>query len=349
MEDKTVNPIDLGNIVKNLWGHRKIFFYAIPLSLVTFYLIICCIPRYYTCSVSLAPESGMPSVSGSVGAIASQFGLGSISRGSTQDALHAEIYPNILASNDFKAELMTVEVETKDGEVKTNYYTYLRDRQNSAWWNVIINTVLEWIKPTPKDSYDGKEKISVFNLTKLQSDIFGSLDTKINCGVDKKTSVITITVKDQDPLVCAIMANATCKKLQEFIVEYRTNKARIDFEHYKSLREQSKKEYTELRKRYVNYADANQDVFLTAYKTRLEDLKNEMQQKYSYFTGMNTQMQDAAARLQEAMPAFTVLQSASVPVRPAGPKRVIISIFLTIVVCFALSGYLLLKQNKDKS
>ena len=212
-ENKNVKQIDFTKIAKTLWPHRKTYYRVLPATLIITYLIVFCVPRYYTCSVSLAPESSGTSISGSLGSLASSFGLGgSLGKLDSQDALYAEIYPDILKSNDFIAELMTVQVETKDGEVKANYYTYLRDKQDAAWWNVAISKLQQMLLPTPKDTYNGETKISVFNLTKLQDGIFNSVKGKVKCSVDKKTDVVSITVKDQDPLVCATIAKATCEK-----------------------------------------------------------------------------------------------------------------------------------------
>ena len=73
--------------------------------------------------------------------------------------------------------------------------------------------------------------------------------------------------------------------------------------------------------------------------------RNQMQQKYNIYTTINTQMHSAAAKLQEATPAFTTIQTATVPIKPAGPKRVLTAIALTILVFFGLSGWILIKQR----
>lgn len=340
MEDKKIiAPIDFVKITQKLWLHRKTFYKVLPATLIITYLIIFCVPRYYKCTVSLAPEPTGASMSGSLSSLASSFGLGSLTKMGNIDALYAEIYPDILKSNDFIVELMSTPIVNKKGDIKTNYYVYLRDYQKDAWWNVLKGTISEWIKPTPKDAYNGEEKISIFNLTKQQSDIFKFAISNIKCNVDKKTNVVSITVEDQDPLVCATMANATCRKLQDFIIAYRTNKAAIDYEHYKKLTAESKAAYAKVRQQYVTFADANQDVLLASYKAKEEDLENEMQLKYNIYTAMNTQMQAAAAKLQEATPAFTMIESASVPIKPAGPKRLLIAFSITILVFIILSLY----------
>lgn len=341
---KDIKPIDFTQIIKKLWPHRKKYYYVLPATLIITYLFMVCIPRYYSCTVSLAPETNGPSMSGSLSSIASSFGLGSsLAKMNSQDALNAEIYPEVVESKKFIVELMPVTIKTKDGDIECTYYTYLRDKQKAPWWDVVKAKILELLKPTQKDSFSGKEKISTFNLTKQQDDIFGSVKGKIRCRYDKKTDIVSIRVLDQDPLVCALIADATCKKLQDFIIAYRTNKARIDYEYYKKLREESKAEYDKALDRYASCADAYTNSVLTIYKAKVERLENDMQEKYNIYTAMNTQMQAARAKLQEATPAFTVIESASVPVKPAGPKRMTISFVMMILSFFVLSGWLLIK------
>jgi hypothetical protein len=345
-EKKDIKPIDFTQIVKKLWPHRKKYYYVLPATLIVTYLFTLCLPRYYTCKVSLAPETGGTSISGSLGSLASSFGLGSsLTKLNSEDAIYAEIYPDVIRSKKFIAELMTVDVKNKKGDIHCTYYTYLRDHQKSPWWDIIKAHISEWIKPTTKDTYNGKEKLNVFELTKTQDDLFNSVQGKINCSFDKKTEIVSITVSDQDPMVCAIMADATCQKLQDFIIAYRTNKAHIDYDYYKKLCEESKAEYDKALVKYSTNADAYTNSILTTYKAKVERLENDMQAKYNVYTAMNTQLQAARAKLQEATPAFTVIEGASVPMKPAGPKRMLISIAMMIFSFFVLSGYLLLKTN----
>ncbi len=349
MEENTKKkPIDFTAITRKLLQHKKKFFIVLPATLIITYVLTLFVPRYYSCGVSLAPETSTSSLSGSLGSLASSFGLGgSLAKMNSEDAIFAEIYPDVIGSYDFIAQLMTVEVETMDGKVKTNYYTYLRDHQKDAWWNILLDkTKRLFTSAPPADNYSGEEKIDVFNLTKLQNEIFMGVRGKIECSVDKKTNIVSIVVKDQDPLVCATMAKATCENLQKFIIDYRTNKTRIDYEYYKKLCEESKVQYDEACKAYAAVADANQNVILASYKTKLESLENEMQLKYNAYMAMNTQMQAAAAKLQEATPAFTMIETASVPVKPAGPKRMFISIGMMMLAFFILSARVLLKGEQ---
>ena len=347
MDDKNIKPIDLMRIVKLLWAHRRKFYYSLPATLVITFLIMICIPRYYSCEVSLAPEMSGNSPSGTLTSLASSFGLSSLSKlGGSQDAIYAGIYPEVIGSKNFIAELMTIPVKTKEGDVECSYYTYLKDKQKAAWWDLAIGKVRKWLKPVPRDSYRGDEKLTIFNLTKQQSELFNSVQDKIKCTVDKKTDIVSITVTDQDPLVCAIMADATCQKLQDFITDYRTNKARIDCEYYKKLCAKSKAEYDKALQEYAASAEANRNAILIRYQAKIENLENEMQTKYNVYTTIESQLQAAEAKLQEVTPAFTVIESASIPVKPAGPKRMLISIAMTILAFFVQVIWILSKEKE---
>ena len=106
MEEKNdIKPIDFTSIVKKLWPHRKKYYYVLPATLIITYLIIVCIPRYYKCTVRLAPEVSGVNVSGSLSSLASSFGLGgSLAKMNSQDAISSDIYPDVIQSKNFIAE-----------------------------------------------------------------------------------------------------------------------------------------------------------------------------------------------------------------------------------------------------
>ena len=127
------------------------------------------------------------------------------------------------------------------------------------------------------------------------------------------------------------------KRLQAYIIDYRTSKARIDLRYAERLQKEARERYAKVQKAYVAYSDSHTDLVLNEYKTKEADLENEMQQAFNALTQLGVQVETAKAKLQERTPAFTVIQEAPVPVRPAGPKRMI-PIFLTFILGIVSSG-----------
>ena len=162
--------------------------------------------------------------------------------------------------------------------------------------------------------------------------------------VDKKTGIISIKTTAQDALICKTLADSACAHLQAFITEYRTKKAIIDKEYYKQLTEEAKENYEKARRLYASYADANSEVVLASYRTKLDDLENDMQLKFNNYTAMTTQYQAALARVQERTPAFTMIKGATVPYKPTGPKRMIFVVGMLIFASILLSLYVTIKK-----
>ena len=347
---QTKDIIDLSEIFKQLKEKKKVFFIVLPVVFALSCLWIFPEPRFYKCKVTLAPEMTSEDFAGGLASVASQFGV-NIGGSNGSDAIYPMLYPEVLSSNEFVINLTDVKIKTKDGSVCTDYYTYLSKHQKSNWVKKPFQKCYQAIGSlfVSKEPTDGKaatkgRKLSAFQMTTKEYDIIEGIKQKITCEVDKKTDVISITVQDQDPLVCATMADSVRQHLQNFITSYRTNKARIDVIHYTKLAKEAKKEYDKSVTIYSSYCDANQDVALQSYLSKRDELENEMQLKFNTYSAMRTQLEAMKAKLQEKTPAFTTLQNASVPIKPAGPKRVIFVLGMCFIAMIITAFWLVRKS-----
>lgn len=345
-EDEKKDIIDLGKIVRTLYAKKKIFFYVWPIVFILSCIWVLPQPRYYNCSVSLAPEAAGEDIAGGLSSIASNFGVNIGGGGS--DAIYPMLYPELMESNEFVVGLLGIQVKTEDGTVNTDYYTYLTKHQKKNWltqpFTKLKKTIINWFSSKTKKGPSGVKEINPFMLSEYDFNIVEGVKSKIRCTVDKKTEVISISVEDQDRLVCATLADSVRQHLQTFITEYRTSKARLDVEHYKDLADSALAEYNTAMKRYSNYCDANQDIILQSSVSERDKLESDMQLKYNTYTAMCTQYEAMKAKLQERTPAFTTLKSATVPIKPAGPKRMLFVVGMEILASICLAFYITRKQ-----
>ena len=177
---------------------------------------------------------------------------------------------------------------------------------------------------------DGK-RFNPFELSKTSSDILGTIQGNIKCIYSRTTDVVTIQVTDQDPLVCALLADSIKEHLQIFITDYRTKKARVDFDHYNKLANDALNNYEKARDKYAAFSDASTNVSLKSIELKMQSMENDMQTKYNIYTAINTRREAAMAKVQENTPVFTELKNATVPVKPAGPKRMLFVAFMLIL------------------
>lgn len=333
--------IDLRKVTHTLWAKRRLFYKVWAWTFVLSCVWILPQPRYYGCEVKLAPEMNGEDVGGGLSSIASSFGF-NLGGMSGQDAIYPELYPDLFESPEFVVGLYGIDVTTKDGELSTDYFTYMKSHQkkNPLTWpfNFVIakaKSLFETEDSTPRGS--GKDGINPFMMNRKDFILMQKIMQNISCSVDKKTSVITINVKDQDPLVCATMADSIKEHLQDFIIRYRTSKAKEDVAHYQLMRDSAEQEYDVAMKAYSRYCDTHKDAVLQSFQSERDKLENDLMIKQNSLGAMETQLQSTKVKLQEKTPAFTTLKSATVPVKPAGPKRMLFLLGMLIIVTFGYS------------
>lgn len=349
------SSIDFNKIFKDLLKHKKLYYKVLPITFVIAAILLLSIPNYYKCEVKLSPEmSGSASKSG-LANLASSFGVNLGTSGAGTEALFPTLYPDLMSSVDFKASLfdvpVTIEGDKDEGEPDRtmSYYTYLKDEQKSPWWSAAIRGTKKWLVSLFKDKEEEQNtKVNPFRLTEEQTVIVKAIDNNVVCDVDKKTMVISIEVTDQNALICATMADSVKTRLQKFITDYRTSKARVDLDYYKKVLVEAKDKYDKARDRYAAFADSHRSVSSQSAQTKRADLQHEMNIHQQVFEQVVAQMQQAEMQVQENTPAFTTLQSATVPVKKAGPGRAKWCLVYLFLAFLGTSVYILYKEGDLK-
>lgn len=344
-------PIDFSKLFQDLLKHKKLFYKVLAATFVVACVITLSLPNYYKCTVTLSPELSRRSSSSSLAALASSFGVNLGGGASGSDALFPMLYPDLMNSTKFKTGLFTIPVtiegdeEAGEPDRTMTYYEYLTKEQKRTWWSAAIGGAQKWIFSLFRDSVPESDKVDPFRLTKKQTDIVEMINNKIFCDIDEKTMTITIDVTDQNPLICATMADSVKVRLQRTITDYRTSKARVDLEYYKKLLAEAQARYGQVSQAYVRYADSNQKAFLQSVRQKRSELEDELSLQRSVCQQLATQVRQAEMKVQEDTPAFTTVQNATVPVMKAGPSRakfVLVFLFFallsTIVWCFHKEG-----------
>ena len=341
--------IDLIELAQKVWASRKLVFKVCGYAVLVGLVVAFSIPKEYSTSVTLAPETGGKSGGGSMGALAAMAGI-SLGASSGEDALSPELYPDIVSSTPFLIELFDVKVKDQKDKIDTTLYAYLDEYQRGPWWGAITLApfkALGWVISLFKDKEEEgvAAKTDPFRLTKDEAAIATALSKRISVSVDKKTGVTTLSVTMQDPLISASLTDTVMRCLQNYITDYRTNKARHDLAFTEKLYKEAKDNYTAAQSKYASFVDANQNIILLSYRAEQERLQNEMNLAYNVYTQVAQQLQMAKAKVQEITPVYTVVQPASVPLRPAKPNKVMILIGFIFLAGVGSVGWILFVQD----
>ena len=351
------SSIDFRKIFKDLLKHKRLYYIVLPVAFVLAAIYALGKPNFYTCTVKLSPELSSTRTTSGLASLASSFGfnLGSGSAGMGSEALFPTLYPDLMNSTDFKTSLfevpVTIEGNKKKGEKDRTmtYYDYLSKEQKKPWWSAAIGGAMKSIAGLfSAKKEEVKAAINPFRLTKKQAAVVKALDKMVVCDVDKKTMVITINVTDQDAVICANMADTVKNRLQNFITDYRTSKARVDLEYNQKIYKEAKARYDKARRMYADFVDHNQDIMLESVRMRQTELENEMQLQYNAYQQVAAQLLAAEAKVQQETPAFTTLQSATVPVVKAGPKRAQMCLIFVFLAFLGTTAWILYKEDDLK-
>jgi len=317
--------IDLSKYVKRLFSHWK----TIALWAIVAFVLGCVVailtPRRYTVVSELAPELSSTATN-RLSSVASLVGLSSTVLGTT-DAVYPLVYPDLLKSPAFIADLfeIPVTVKTKEETIETNLYDYMLHYQKKSAIGVVMSVpsaVMGWVMGLFSKEEGGESSgVDYFHFTKEQGLVAKVIGKSITATIDKKTLVITITTTMQDPLVCALTARAVNDNIKAYVTQYRTDKAIKDCEYYESLTKEAKEDYYQAQKAYSRYVDSHQNVVLQSYQVESERLKNEANLCFQLYNSTAQQLQTAKAKVQLETPVFAEVIPPTVPLKPSNSRK----------------------------
>lgn len=345
--------IDLMDILRKIIGIRKTIYKAASIGLIIGVIIAICIPKQYTAEVTLSPEMSSNKGTGLSGLAASFLGS-DVAMGDGTDALNASLSADIVSSTPFLLELSTMEIPASKG-VNMTLNTYL-DEEYVPWWSYVIgfpSIIIDGAKSLfiEEDElvYSNRTNKGVIELSQKELKKIEVLKNTITAIVDKKTSMTTVAVTLQNPKVAAVLADSVVKKLQEYIIDYRTTKAKEDCIYLEKLFKERQQEYYAAQKEYANYIDSHDNIILQSVRAEQERLQNDMSLAYQVYSQVANQLQVARAKVQEEKPVFAVVEPAVVPLKPSGiSKKVYVLVFIFLSVCIVMFWKLFGEEFLDK-
>ena len=346
--------IDLMDLLRKVIGIRKKIYKAAGIGLIIGVIVAISIPKQYTVEVTLSPEMGNNKGGGLSGLAASFLGSG-VSMGDGTDALNASLSADIVSSTPFLLELSNMKVPVSGSE-EISLSSYL-DEESSPWWSYVIGfpgmviggVKSLFIEDEDESIFSDKASQGTIELSKKESQKIESLKKKIVASVDKKTSMTSVTATFQDSKVAAVVADSVVKKLQEYIIDYRTSKSKEDCLYLEKLFKERQQEYYVAQKKYADYMDSHDNIILQSVRTEQERLQNDMSLAYQVYSQVASQLQVARAKVQEEKPVFAVVEPAVVPLYPSGTSRkVYVLVFVFLSVCIVIFWNLFGKDFLNK-
>lgn len=332
-----VSDIDWKELLGKAWKGRKFIIKVTAVFAVLGVIAALMMSRAYCTTVTLVPELGKSSTtSSSLSGMLGALGLGNLPQGATADAYNVMVYPEVVASTPFITDLFDIRVSDPENNIDTTLVGYLtRKSAVGKAIGAVTKPIMDMFSSDDKTEEDEISKVNIFQLTKPQNRLVEYLTEQISVDVDKKTGETTIQVTLDNPVVSATVADTICKNLRDYIVEYRTRKARENLESYQKIAEESHQRYLKATKAYAYYQDHNRGLILNAVISEGQRLQNEVQISSQIYQQMKVQAEMARGKVIEDKPVFAVIQPATVPLLPSNSRRKVVMIW--VFLGFAIS------------
>lgn len=344
---RSEKEIDILELVKKLWVRRRFVFKCAGVGALAGLVVAFSIPAEYTAGVRMVAEQteNTPKLSSGVSSLMSLVGVNQMN--ASGYGIGVMMYPEVAASLPFLADMSTVQVQPRRGG-PMSLYEYIDRHQRTAWWNVLLAIParsIGWVGSLFSSREKGDTAEGVFDishLTRAQYDYVKTMRQRVGIDLDKKTGIISAGVVMQDPVVAAAVADSLVAKLQQYIVRYRTDKAREDLRYCQQTFDEAKKQYYQAQNRYAVFVDQNKDLIRQSVKTEQYRLNNEMELAYNVYSAVAQQLETAKLKVQEQTPCLTVIEPATQPLQKSGPgKAKILAVFVflgILAACVYLVG-----------
>ncbi|GGD64638.1 chain-length determining protein [Emticicia aquatilis] len=321
-EEKDIVSIDFNALFKIIWK-EKIWIILITLlfAFAGIYYALTAREEFISTGKILPEYQSKAGGLGQFAGLASLAGIDvSSAGGGGSDAIRPDLYPDVLKSTPFFLDLLKIKVKTKDNKEMTFsqfYDTFVLDNKieekNTKIKFPTSNQYIAVSYQTEKDLKDLRERIGAV--------------------IDKKTGLITVTVKLPDPVVATIITDYSMNFLTNYITNYRTEKAKRDLNFLAERLDAAKGKYYTNQAKKAQYSDQYQ---LSMMKLQAADLQRErIESEYkissTFYNTLLQKYEEAKLKLQQETPVLKVLEPPVVPNKRSEPKRTIVVLIATFL------------------
>jgi nucleosome binding factor SPN SPT16 subunit len=148
----------------------------------------------------------------------------------------------------------------------------------------------------------------------------------------------------QSPEISTFIADTVTYYLQDYIIKFRTEKARKDLYFTEQLFDEAKANYYTAQQNYATFVDENLSIISARFRTKQERLQKEMTLAYTVYDQTAQQLQLAKVKVQDDTPVYTVIQPAVVPLKPSKPPKLIILISFVFLAAIISGSWIVFKK-----
>ena len=328
----TDEEIDLIVLAKTIWQGRKTIIKTVVICAVIGMTIALLSPKQYTASTTLVPQTTDNSTKlGGLSSLASIAGFNmNINQGGTE--LSPQIYPQIVHSVPFLLEIMNTTYTFSDVDHSVTLYQYYNEfahpgilktikKYTIGLPGVVVKTLKKEPLQFPEPNVSG-----IIHLTRNQEKIRKYLSENISLELNDKDGYIQLSTRFHEPLLAAQVAERAQQLLQEYVTNFKVEKAMAQLQFVEERYKEKKREFEKAQDDLADFRDRNKNVTSAIAQTEEERLQNEYQLAYEVYSQLAKQLEQERIKVKEDTPVFSVITPVTAPIEKSKPNRPLILI-----------------------
>ncbi len=344
------DEIDLMEVFHRIWDKRTTIYKTMALFFLFGLLLVIFSPKVYKSEITLLIESNsnMSNMSGLLQQFGGLAGLNLSSGMAGEDALTPELYPDIVNYTPFIIELLNEKIALSKSDTLITVTDYLEEQSKPS----IIGRFFGLFGGDKENVKDSSDLImnGYYFLSEEKHDMIKALSNFIEAykGKSKLSNLLTVSVEMHDPFVAAQLNNIVVQNLQEYIIDYRTQKAKTDLDFVIKRHSEAEIRYINAAQRLAQFRDQHTNMVLASAKTIEERLQSEFNLAYNVYNTLSQQLEQSKMKVQENTPVFKVLSPAIIPLHKYKPKTTL-TLLNSLVVGFFIGVLIIFiseKRNK---
>ncbi len=337
------DEIDLVEIIKFLWDSRRpILIVTAAFIVIGLFVAMLSTPQYKV-EARILPEIQQRGGGSSdllrqlAGRTGMRIGTGDY------EALRPDLYPRVLSSTPFFYDLLDKEIYITTQDEPLTVQTYVEEHMRGnpvlgaarRYTIGLPRTILGLMRSAVSKKEDPNAVAAAYpgipQLSRAEYNAIGALSGRIASDMDMQAWIITVSTEFPDPLAAAHIAELTVNYLNNYVIEYKTEKALKDMEFIAERYEEKQAEFFEAQQRLARFQDANRSIMSAAVQTEEQRLQHQYTLAFGLYNELAQRLEDARIRVQEETPVVKMLEPVKVPRERSQPKRARILVMYTMI------------------
>jgi len=349
-KDNEYNVLDL---LKVVWEGRKLILYIVlAFTFLGLFNFIFGPEEYESDSILMQEIQGQGSqanqllqrIGGNLGISTSNIG---------EDIIPPDLYPQIVYSAEFQREVLHEVIEFEDVEsmsileyfstvytppINKQVFKFIRDYTIGLPFTIygLIQKKTANFKQSSSSHIESEklfdEEGKFLLLTKDEREQINNLRSRIELEI--QSGLITVRSRMPDAMASAVLNQIIVEKIQDYVTNYRIQKARQNLAFVEVQHREAKERYDHAQKELAEFQDQNQSIQSAVARIQQEELQNRRNLQFNVYNSISQQVEQSRLKVQEETPVFNILQRSRVPLSSVSSSVLVLvsTIFIGAII-----------------